>query len=53
MGRLSLQSPEVVDAICERLSKGQALASICRSAGMPSVRTFLQCADEKDDVAAA
>lgn len=52
MGRPSLHCPEVVETICERLGKGQSLAAICRAADMPSVRTFLKWADEKDDVAA-
>lgn len=36
-----------------RLEAGEALASICRDEGMPAVRTFLEWADEKEEVAAA
>jgi hypothetical protein len=53
MGRPTLYSPELLESICERLAQGEALATVCRSPGMPSVRTFLQWADEKEDVAAA
>jgi hypothetical protein len=38
-GRPSTFRWEVADAICERLSKGEPLAEICRSEGMPPVRT--------------
>jgi hypothetical protein len=51
MARPSLYSSELVETICEQLAKGQALAAICRGRGMPSVRTFLQWADEQDGVA--
>lgn len=38
-GRPSTYKPAVAKAICERLSKGEPLAEICRSEGMPPVRT--------------
>lgn len=41
-----------VEAICERLANGEALAAICREKGMPTTRRFLQWADEHEDVAA-
>lgn len=39
MGRPSDFTPEIADAICERLSKGEPLAHICRDETMPAVRT--------------
>lgn len=41
-GRPSTYKPAVAKAICERLSKGEPLAEICRSEGMPPVRTVSQ-----------
>jgi hypothetical protein len=41
-----------VEIICDRLSKGEALAAICADQDMPSTRRFLQWADEDEDVAA-
>lgn len=38
-GRVSTFSQEVADEICERLSKGEPLANICRDEDMPAVRT--------------
>lgn len=48
MGRPSSYTPEKVAAICERLSKGEPLAVICRDEGMPcpnTVRAWME-ADE-------
>lgn len=42
----------VLEAICERLAKGEALAAICRRRGMPTTRTFLRWAAEDEAVAA-
>ncbi len=39
MGRPSKYTPELVEEICERLSKGEPLAQICRDDGMPHVAT--------------
>lgn len=39
MGRPSSYSEEVAEAICERLSKGEPLAVICRDEAMPGYRT--------------
>lgn len=36
MGRPSDYTQEIADAICERLSDGESLRSICASEGMPS-----------------
>lgn len=38
-GRPSLYTPELAQEICDRLSKGEPLAKICRDEHMPSVRT--------------
>jgi len=49
MARPSKYSAELVKTICERLSKGEPLAVICRDEGMPSddaVRDWM----ERDDV---
>jgi len=40
MGRPSKYTPELVEEICERLSKGEPLAQICREEGMPHVSTI-------------
>lgn len=45
-GRPSKYTPELVEEITERLSKGEPLAQICREEGMPSVTTMWQW--EKD-----
>lgn len=39
MGRPSSYTPEKVEAICERLAKGEPLAVICRDKGMPGLTT--------------
>lgn len=39
MGRPSKYTPELFAEICERLSKGEPLAQICRDEHMPSVTT--------------
>jgi hypothetical protein len=38
-GRPSLYKPEVIDEICERLSKGEPLAQICRDPHIPNEDT--------------
>ena len=42
MGRPSLYSPELITTICDRLSKGEPLAAICRDEGMPDPATIWQ-----------
>jgi hypothetical protein len=44
--------PAVVEAVCERLANGEALAAVCRDEGMPTTRTFLRWADEDETIAA-
>jgi hypothetical protein len=45
MGRPSSFTQEIADEICERLSKGEPLAAICRDEHMPSDWTVRQWAD--------
>jgi hypothetical protein len=45
MGRPSTFKQKIADEICERLSKGEPLAAICRDAHMPSDWTVRQWAD--------
>ena len=49
MGRPSKYTPELVEEICERLSKGEPLAQICRSEGMPKVTTLWDWQNDKND----
>lgn len=51
MGRNSLYSSELAEAICARLEAGEPLASICRDKNMPGVRTVLRWADTNEDFA--
>jgi hypothetical protein len=55
MGRPSKYSPELVEDICAKLSKGIPLAQICREEGMPGVQTVRDWmnADEAISVAIA
>ena len=52
MGRPSTYSTETVEAICDRLSVGEPLAAICRSEGMPGLRTVYDWMEADDDVSA-
>ena len=45
----SLYTPELADEICERLSKGEPLAEICRDPYMPAVRTVSHWKDAHPD----
>ena len=49
MGRPSKYTPELIEAICERLSKGEPLAAICRDEGMPHVSTLWRWAEEDSE----
>lgn len=53
MARPSTHSPEIVEAVCARLEDGDALAEICRTQGMPKVRTWLDWAARYENVAKA
>lgn len=50
MGRPSKYSPELIEAICERLSKGEPLAAICRDEGMPCHATIWNWMNDQEDV---
>lgn len=52
-GRPSKYSPELIKSICERLSKGEPLAVICRSDGMPDPSTVWDWQQERTDVSQA
>lgn len=49
----TLYTAEIVEAICERLSKGEPMAVICRDEGMPAARTVRDWIADRADVAAA
>jgi hypothetical protein len=51
MGRPSTFTEAAVDEICERLSDGETLRSICRDAHMPQWRTVYDWIDARPDVA--
>jgi hypothetical protein len=51
-GRPSKYTPEIVSEICARLSEGETLHEICRSAHMPSVRVIYDWIAAKPDVSA-
>lgn len=53
MGRPSTYTPEIINAICERLSKGEPMAAICRDEGMPAPRTVRDWTASMPEVAAA
>lgn len=53
MGRPSTYTPEIVQAICERLSNGEPLAAICREEGMPGASTVYDWMEAHPDVAVA
>ena len=52
MGRHSTFTQEIADEICERLSKGEPLAQICRDERMPAVRTVSLWKETQDGFAA-
>lgn len=51
MGRPSKYTPELVEEICERLSKGEPLAQICRDEGMPHVSTVARWGEGESEQA--
>lgn len=53
MGRPSTCSEDVAAEICERLSKGEPLAQICRDDGMPCPNTVRTWAREREPLAEA
>lgn len=52
-GRPSKYTPELVDEICERLSKGEPLAQICRDEHMPHPSTVRDWAETNSAVSRA
>jgi hypothetical protein len=52
MGRTTTYSAKIADAICERLSEGEPLRSICRDEGMPAWRTVYDWRDANPEFAA-
>jgi hypothetical protein len=52
MGRQSTFTQEAADEICERLSKGEPLAKICRDEEMPALRTVYDWRDADEAFAA-
>lgn len=51
MGRPSLFTAELAAAICERISLGESLRSICREEGMPDQATVHRWLSQDDDFA--
>ena len=49
MGRPSEFSPEVANAICERLIEGESLRRICRDDGMPSASTVCRWLGQNEE----
>jgi hypothetical protein len=52
MGRSSTFTQEIADEICERLSKGEPLAQICRDDAMPAYRTVYDWQKQNEEFAA-
>jgi hypothetical protein len=50
MGRPSKFKPELIEAICERLSNGEPMASICRDEAMPHRDTIRKWRDADPEV---
>src|SRR6266540_2476920 len=48
-GRPSLYSERIVNDICEKLSEGKSLLTICANEGMPSTTTVYKWLSEKPD----
>lgn len=49
-GRPSKYTPELIEAICARMSKGEPLAAICRDEGMPHRSTVGDWAEARPEV---
>jgi len=52
MGRPSTYHPSTVEVICDRLSKGEPLAKICRDDSMPGHRTVYDWMEKQPEVSA-
>lgn len=51
-GRPSIRSPELADAICDKLMGGMSLRAVCREPDMPSKTFVLDWADDDEAFAA-
>jgi hypothetical protein len=47
-GRPSIYTPELIDTICERITLGESMRSICRDEDMPAVSTIFKWLREVD-----
>jgi len=52
MGRPSIKTPELIEAICDAIADGRSLRSICDDDGMPSTQTVRRWLDEDEDFVA-
>src|ERR1700733_13679898 len=52
MPRPTIQTPEIIEEICNRLAEGEPLAQICRSEGMPGLRTVYDWTENQPDISA-
>jgi hypothetical protein len=52
-GRPSKYTEALITEICERLSKGEPMAAICRDEGMPAARTVRDWIEARPDVSAS
>ena len=48
----TLRTPEIVDDVIDRISKGETLASICRTPGYPATRTFYDWVEADEELSA-
>jgi hypothetical protein len=53
MGRPSIKTPELIEAICERLETGEPLTVICAAKHMPAPRTVREWQENDPVVSAA
>jgi len=48
-GRPSAYTPEIAEAICDKLAEGLSLVAICKDEAMPGLRTVMRWAAERTD----
>jgi hypothetical protein len=53
MGRPSKYTKDIIEEVCERLSKGEPLAAICRDDHMPDQSTVWDWSKDREDVSQA
>lgn len=51
-GRPTIYSDELAESICEALSSGESLVTICAADDMPGMRTVLRWVNEREDFGA-